>query len=169
MFDSIIKLVREISANTDPAQIALAISFAMIFGFTPTWTLHNVLVLLLVSILRVNWAAFFTTWGLFSILAFLLDPLFHTIGYNVLTMDSMKETWTAMYNTNVWHLESFNNTIAMGSLLVSLICFIPVFILSKWLIIKYRKHFVEMVKKSRVLKIVKMNKWIKPFLPEIGG
>ena len=166
MFDPIIKLLRQMSADTDPAQIALAVSFAMIFSFTPLWSLHNLLVLLLVSVLRVNWSAFIAAWGLFSIFAFVLDPLFHTIGYQVLTMESMKETWTTMYNNNLWHLENFNNTIVMGSLLVSLVCFIPVFFITKWLIIRYRKNVVEYVLKSRFLKIAKVNKWLSPFLPE---
>lgn len=166
MFDPIIKLLRQLSADTDPAQIALAVSFSLIFGFTPLWSLHNLLVLLLVSILRVNWSAFLAAWGLFSALAFALDPLFHTIGYQLLTMESMNEIWTAMYNNNLWHLAKFNNTIVMGSLLVSLVCFIPVFFISKWLIIRYRKNVVEYVLKSRLLKIAKVNKWLSPFLPE---
>jgi len=166
MFNPIIKLLRQMSSDTDPAQIALAVSFAMIFSFTPLWSLHNLLVLLLVSVLRVNWSAFLASWGLFSILAFVLDPLFHTIGYQVLTMESMKETWTMMYNNNLWHLENFNNTIAMGSLLVSLVCFIPIFFITKWLIIRYRKNVVEYVLKSHLLKIAKVNKWLSPFLPE---
>ena len=168
MFDPIIKLLKQLSAETDPAQIALAVSFAMIFGFTPLWSLHNLLVLLLVSILRVNWSAFLGAWGLFSILAFALDPLFDIVGYQVLTMESMQDTWTAMYNNNLWYLENFNNTIVMGSLLVSLVCFIPVFFLSKWLIIRYRKNMVEYVKRSRLVKIIKVNKWLAPFFPDLG-
>ena len=169
MFDPIFKLIREISANTDPAQIALAISLAMVFSFTPLWTLHNLIVLLLLFILKINWATFFAAWGLFTILAFILDPMFHDVGNYLLTMDSMTATWTSMYNTNFWHLENFNNTIALGSLTISLILFIPVFIFSKWLIIRYRKHIVEYVQKSRILKIAKANKWLSPFLPELGN
>jgi len=166
MFDPIFNLLKQMSADTDPAQIALAVSFALIFSFTPLWSLHNVLVLLLVSILRVNWSVFFAAWALLSLAAFVLDPLFHIVGTHILTMQSLNETWTAMYNNNFWYLFNFNNTIVMGSLVISLTLFIPVFFISKWLVIRYRNNVVDYVKKSHVLQLAKANKWLSPFLPD---
>jgi hypothetical protein len=46
----------------------------------------------------------------------------------------------------------------MGSLLVSLAAFIPVFIIIKALVLKYREHLLAWVNKTRVMKFFKASK-----------
>lgn len=169
MLDPISKLLRQMSADSDPAAIALAISFGMIIGFTPLWSLHNLLVLFLVSLIRVNWSAFLAAWGLFSAFAYLLDPLFHQFGYYLLTHSALQGLWTELYNITLWRLEHFYNTLVMGSLSLSLLAFIPNFFLSQWLILRYRSHVLAFVKRSRLLQALKANKWLSPFLPDLGN
>ena len=74
MIRAIIKLLRVLNSEAAPAQIGLALAFALIMGLTPLWSLHNLAVLLLVLVLRVNLSAFLLGTAVFSGLAYLLDP-----------------------------------------------------------------------------------------------
>lgn len=158
MLKAIAKLLKVLNSDAAPGQISAAFGFSMIAGFTPFWSLHNLIVLLLVLVLRVNLSAFLLGMALFSGLAFGLDPLFHQLGLRVLTADSLNGIWSAMYNQTLWRIERFNNTILMGSLLTSLVLFIPLVLLSNILIRKYRGHVLAWVQRSRILLAFKASK-----------
>ena len=148
------KLLQVISSETEPGQISLGFAFALIAGFTPLISLHNVLVLFLILILRVNLSAFFLGLAVFSGVAYLLDPVFHRIGLAVLTAGPLEGLWTTLYNSTPWRLEQFNNSIVMGSLIVSLLLFVPLYLVSNRLILKYREHFLAWVQKTKLAHVL---------------
>ena len=45
-----------------------------------------------------------------------------------------------MYNNSFWRLTHYNNTVLLGSLVVSLVAFVPVFLLGNFLIRNYRSR-----------------------------
>lgn len=156
MLGQITKLIKAFNSDIAPEQISLGIAFAMITGFTPLWSLHNLVVLFLVCILRVNGAAFVAGVALFAMLGYLLDPLFHQLGLYLIRLESLNALWVTMYNTTLWRIENFNNTIVMGSLVFSVLAFIPVYLGSVLIIKKYRVHIkalIEKLKLDRFLKI----------------
>lgn len=159
MIRSVYKLLRVISSETEPGQISLGFAFALIAGFTPLLSLHNLLVLFLILVLRVNLSAFFLGLAFFSGVAYLLDPLFHRIGLAVLTAGSLEGLWTALYNSTLWRLERFNNSIVMGSLIVSLLLFVPLYLASNRLILKYREHLLAWVQKTRLIHILNIMRY----------
>ncbi|MEJ2097582.1 MAG: TIGR03546 family protein [Deltaproteobacteria bacterium] len=150
MIDLIARIVKVLNSETEPSQISLAVCFAMIIGFTPLMSLHNVIILLLVCVLRVNLSAFIVTWGIFSGLAYLLDPLFHKIGLSVLSAKSLQPLWTSFYNTIWLRLGNFNNTVVMGSLIFSLVLFVPVLLGLNFSIRTYRSRVLDWLKKTRI-------------------
>ena len=158
MLRMIAKLFRVLNSETEPGQISLAFCFAMILGLTPLISLHNLLVLLIVLLIRVNLSAFILGWAFFSGLAYLLDPLFHWIGLNVLTASVLKGIWTTFYNVTLFRLEKFNNSIVIGSLLFSLIFFIPLYLLLNLAIRRYRDHVLAWVQKPRIMPALKASK-----------
>jgi len=150
MIELIAKIVRVLNSETEPSQISLAVCFAMIIGFTPLMSPHNLIVLLLICILRVNLSAFIVTWGIFSGLAYLLDPIFHGIGLAVLSAESLQPLWTGFYN-NIWlRLSNFNNTLVMGSLIFSLVLFVPLLLGLNFGIRTYRSRVLDWLKKTRI-------------------
>jgi uncharacterized protein (TIGR03546 family) len=159
MLTIIARIFKILNSETEPFQISLALCLAMIAGLTPLWTLHNLVVLLLVLVLRVNLTTFLVAWLGFSGIAYLLDPLFHVIGLHLLTYDAMQGVWTLLYNSFVWRLSNFNNSIVMGSLVVALALFLPVFILTRRVIDKYREHILAWVMKSHIVKAIKASKF----------
>jgi uncharacterized protein (TIGR03546 family) len=158
MLKATAKLLKVLHSDAAPGQISLAFGFSMIAGLTPFWSLHNLIVLFLVLMLRVNLSAFLLGLVFFSGLAFGLDPLFHYLGYRVLTAEFLNGLWTAMYNQTLWRIERFNNSILMGSLLTSLTLFVPLLLLSNVLIRRYRQHFLAWVQRSRIMQAFKASK-----------
>ncbi len=163
MIQIIAKLIKVLNSETEPAQISLAVCLAMIIGFTPLWSLHNAFVLFLALVIRVNLSTFIIAWGVLSGIAYLMDPLFHAIGLSVLTADFLRSFWTALYN-NIWfRLDGINNSITMGSLLVSFLLFVPVLLILNLAIRKYRTHILTWVEKTRVVQVLRASKFFQAY------
>ena len=163
MLQAIAKLFKVLNSESEPGQISMAFCFSMIAGFTPFWSLHNILVLLLVLIIRVNLSTFFLGLVFFTGVAYLLDPLFHRIGLAILTSDPLKGLWTVLYSSAIWRIERFNNSVLMGSLFISLVLLIPVYIFMNTMIRQYRVHILEWVRKSRVMKAFTASKLYRAY------
>ena len=158
MIDAVARLLKVLNSETDPGQISLALCLSMVAGFTPVLAPHNLVVLLLVLVLRVNLSAFGLGWVFFSAVAYILDPLFHRIGLALLTAPALTGVWTGFYNTAWFRLDRLNNTIVMGSLFFSLALFIPGYIVFNQLIRRYREHILSWVRKTRLMQAFKATK-----------
>ena len=158
MIKLLAKLLRVLNSETDPGQISLGLCFAMIVGLTPLLSVHNLFVVLLVFVLRVNLSAFLLGLALFTGIAYLLDPLFHLLGFAILTAPSLADLWTSLYQSVWWRLGHFNNSIVMGSLVFSVALFVPVLLLSNLLIRRYRQHVMVWVQRSRIMQMFKASK-----------
>ena len=171
MIGRIAKIVKVLNSETAPGQISLAVCFAMLLGFTPLFSLHNLLVLFLVLILRVNLSAVILGWIFFSGLAYLLDPLFHRIGLALLSAGALENLWTAFYNTTLLRLAHFNNTIVMGSLVVSLILFVPLYLSANGLIRKYREYFLSWLRETKIMHALQATRFYDAYqrLSDWGG
>ena len=163
MIKMIAKFLKVLNSETEPGQISLAFCLSMILGLTPLMSLHNLVVILLVLLARVNLSACILGWVFFSGIAYILDPLFNLIGLAVLTSQGLEGLWTSLYNITLFRLAKFNNSIVMGSLIFSLICFIPLYFLFNQIIRKYRVHVLEWVQKTRLMKAFKANKIYKAY------
>ena len=163
MIKMIAKLFKVLNSETEPGQISLAFCLAMILGLTPLMSLHNLVVILLMLLVRVNLSACILGWIFFSGIAYILDPLFNLIGLAVLTSKGLEGLWTSLYNITLFRLAKFNNSIVMGSFLFSLIFFIPLYLLFNQIIRKYRVYVLEWVQKTRLMKAFKANKLYKTY------
>jgi uncharacterized protein (TIGR03546 family) len=153
------KLIRILRSAASPAQIAGGFILGMIIGLTPLWNLHNLIVFILIVILNVNIGMALFSFALFSGFAYLLDPLFHDLGFFLLVdQNSLNNFWTNLYNVPVVALSNFNNTVVMGSIIFSLILLIPVYFASKKGVIWYRENIDTRMQKWKIVKIVKGSK-----------
>jgi len=69
MLYTLAKVLNVLNSEADPSQISLAVALALVAGLTPLMSLHNLVVLLLVLVLRVNLSAFLLGLAIFSGLA----------------------------------------------------------------------------------------------------
>jgi uncharacterized protein (TIGR03546 family) len=149
------KLLKALSSEASPWQLAFGIMLGMILGLTPIWRLHNVLILFVVLFLRVNLTTFLVSLTLFSGIAYLLDPMMINVGESLLTHPDLQASWTSLYNTNLGQLSQFFHTLTLGSLVISLI-FAPVLLLlSKFLIVQYRERFMVWTNKLKLVQFLK--------------
>jgi uncharacterized protein (TIGR03546 family) len=163
------KFLKVLNSNAEPLEISLGFCLAMIAGLTPLMSLHNLVVLFAILILRVNLSAFLLGLGLFSGIAYALDPLFHRIGLAVLTAPSLVNLWTSLYNSTLWRLEHFNNSIVMGSLLTALALFVPFVLLCNMLVRRYRAHVLQWVMKSRFMQMMSASSFYRLYQSVSGG
>ena len=163
MIQQIIGLIRIIHSETDPRQISLGFALGMIPGLTPLTSLHNLLVLLAILFFRVNIGAAMLSWGVFKILAYALDPLFHRIGLFLLTgVAFLQGLWTTLYNAPLVPYTRFNNSIVMGSLVFSLLAFYPVYWGGRFMVVKYRETWMERFNRLRIVQVFRASdlyKW----------
>lgn len=156
MIRLLFKLITLIHSDRDPRQICLGLSLGMILGLTPLLSVHNLAVLLAILLFRVNISAAILSWAFFSLIAFMIDPLFHYIGLTMLTeADSLRGFWTMLYNAPIIPYTRFNNSIVMGSVIVSLLGFYPLYRLCLFMVIRYRETFMERFNQWKIVKIIK--------------
>ena len=90
------------------------------------------------------------------------------MGLAILTAGALKPLWTSLYNITLFRLENFNNSIVMGSLIFSLILFVPMYFLFNLLIAKYRNHLLRWVEKSRLMKFFMASKLYRLYKTATG-
>lgn len=151
MLRLIANLLKVLNSESAPAQISLALTFGMIVGITPFWSLHNLVILFLVCILRVNLSAFLAGLAVFSGVAYLLDPLMENVGVELLTGPSLQGFWTSLYNSTGWRLTRFNNTLTLGSFVCAVSAAIPFFFISQVIIKQYRLRLLAWVNRLKVV------------------
>lgn len=153
------KLLKALASEASPNQIAGGFILGMIIGLTPIMSVHNLLIVLLIIVLKVNIGMAILAFMVFSGVAYLADPLFHSFGIWLLELESMQETYITLYNNEFWAITKFYNTVVIGSLSISILLCIPAFPLSKIGVVQYRKHIHEKVMKTKVMKALKGTKF----------
>lgn len=155
----VLKFMKILNRDASPEQIAGGIALGAIAGITPFASLHNLLVLFLVIVIRVNISSAFLGLALFSAIGYLLDPLSNAIGYALLVRaDFLRPFWTLLYNTPVVPWTSFNNTLTLGSLVLATALFAPLYFALVWAVVKYREKLMASVAKWRIVTILKGSK-----------
>ncbi|QQD21020.1 TIGR03546 family protein [Venatoribacter cucullus] len=161
MLSMLAKLLKALNSEAQPGQIALALALALIVALTPTFSLHNLLILLLALVLRTNLSAFFVGFAGFSAIAWLADPYLAGLGETLLTHPALQETWTALYQNDFWRMTAFNHTLVLGGLAAGLVAFVPVLLLSRWLVVQYRERLLAWVNRFRVAQLLKGSKFYR--------
>lgn len=159
MLKLLAKLLKALNSEASPAQISFGFVLGLIVGLTPLWSLHNVVVVFLLLVLRINVSAFLVSWAVFSAVAYLADPLTESVGEALLTSQGLQAFWTTLYNSDFWRLTHFNNTLTLGSLVTALVLSLPLFFTAKGLIIKYREHVLAWVQRLKVVQLIKASKF----------
>lgn len=156
MLRQIIKVLKALNSNEAPWQISLGIVFGSILGLTPLFSLHNLDILFLALVINVNISMMIVSCVAFSLIAYILDPMFHKLGYSVLTSPGLEEFWTQFFSCPIFLMANLNNTIVMGSLIFALAAAVPLFFLFNVLVVKYRDVYNTFIGKFPVLRFLKV-------------
>lgn len=153
------KLLNILNSDARPIQIALAIALAMVAGLNSLFSLIGLVTLMVLFLLRANLSTYFALTAVFALISIAIAPVLSAIGESVLTMQSMQPMFTGLYNQDWFRLFGFNNTLVMGSALVSILLFIPTLIAGKVLVVKYREALMAFVNKFKVVQTLKASKF----------
>ena len=155
------KIIKALGSNSSPNQLAFGFALGMILGLTPFWNIHNLIVIFILAIINVNISTALLGLLVFGLIAPLFDGLFHSFGLIILNAGPLQGLFTAMYENNFFIMTRYNNTIVMGSLILSLIIFIPVFFGFKAFAKYYQEKLHPKVEKWKITKILKGSKIYK--------
>ncbi len=156
MIRQIIKVFSALNSNAKPWQLSLGVSFGAIIGLTPTVSLHNLALLFLAFIINMNIGIMFLSFIVFSGFAYLLDPVFHDLGYTLLKSDSLLGVWESVFSCPIALVANLNNSIVMGSLVVSVVLAVPLFFIFNIFIEKYRDKLQVYMEKFPIFKSMKI-------------
>ena len=162
-------LVKTLHSDGTPAQIAFGVALGAALGLTPIMNAHNLIVLLLLCVLNVSFAAGLFAWALFVPVGFLLDPLFDRLGHWLLVgQPALRPLWASWDNVPGLALTNFNNTVVLGSVAGWLLLFVPIVVASRYGVIRYRATLGARVQNSRFYKTLQASRlynvysWFRP-------
>ena len=161
LLKQIFGFLKLLNSDTGSVSISAGVAAGFILGMAPMLSLQGLLIFTLILFFRIQIGAAFISAFFFAFIAYVFDPIFHTLGEAILTAPSMVDTWTALFNMPLIPLTRFNNTIVMGAGIVSILLSPFVFILSKILVNKYRVVVVERIKETKLWKAIKATSLFK--------
>ncbi|MBO4758610.1 MAG: TIGR03546 family protein [Spirochaetaceae bacterium] len=152
MLKYFIKMLKALNANSHPGELAHAFAFGLLLGFLPKTSALWYIIFIISLFLRINKGFFFISIILGSLLAPLFDPLFDNIGYFVLTLPQLASLFRSWLDIPFVAFTRFNNSIVAGSLVFSIIAYIPFYILARLFVSLWRKTLQPLLVKNPIVK-----------------
>ncbi|KYG61947.1 TIGR03546 family protein [Bdellovibrio bacteriovorus] len=164
LLKQIFNFLKLLNSDTGTNQLAVGLSLGLILGFSPVLSIQTLIVFFLIFIFRVQIGAAFISAFFFKFVAFLFDYPAHLLGKAVLETEGLRPLFTTMYNMPFVPMTRFNNSIVMGSMIVSLLLLPFAFVGFKIMIIKYRATVVARFKNTKFWKAFAATKFYNWYL-----
>lgn len=159
MLTILVKIFKALNSEQSPRQLAIAASLAVIVGLTPLFSLHNIIIFLLVLWFRVNLTIFLVLWPLFSLFGMMLAPVAENLGLKILQTSALVPLWEAFYNTLPGRWSNFYYSGVIGSLVIAIGIALIIYPVSKNMVILYRDKWFEKFEQYQVVKMLKASKF----------
>ena len=161
-------IIKTLHSEGTPGQVGAGIAIGSVLGLTPLMNVHNLIIFSLVVLLNVSFGGAMLGWALFVPLGFILDPIFHAVGMELLHAPSLRPLWTSLTNTPLVPYTNFNNTVVLGSFVGWVVLAVPIFFAARFGVARYRATIGEKVRRSRFYKAVTASQvynWYRMFRP----
>lgn len=155
MLKAIAKLLGAISSNTRPGAIAHAVSCGVLLGFMPKDNLLWYILFIFILFMNIQRGAYALSILLGAALTVFLDPLFDSVGYSILTIESVKPYYASLLDIPFVAFTKFNNTVVMGSFVCGVAAYIPLYVLARLFVWAWRKYLAEKVRKLKIDAVLK--------------
>ena len=156
---SFIQILR---SGQTPRQIAGGFALGAIIGLMPFFTLQGLCLWFVILVLDVNLSDALLAVTLFSLVAYIFDPLFHALGFLLLVDSSfLHGLWTTLYNAPIAPLTRFNNTIVLGSFIAGFLLFLPAYLGMRRFVLAYRTHLHARVERLKVYRVISQSGLVK--------
>jgi uncharacterized protein (TIGR03546 family) len=151
--------IKLLNSDTGTVSLAAGMTCGFILGMTPSLSLHSLIIFLVLFFFRIQIGAALVTAFFFKFVAFILDPAFHAVGSKVLELSSLQGFYTSLYNMPLIPFTRFNNSIVMGSAVITFVLSPFIFIMSRIFILKYRATVVARFKETKLWKAIEATKF----------
>ena len=158
------KLLKQLNSGQTPGQISGGVVIGTFVGLVPFNWLYSLTVGSLLYFLNVNGGMGFIAIFLVGFVAFLIDPIAHSIGsFLLMDVGFLKPLWTLIYNVPILPFAKLNNTVTLGSIVVAAIVAFPIYIIVKKLVTKYRTVVMVRIQNLRIMKVLSASKFASIF------
>ena len=140
MIKYVTSFFRAINANAHPGDIAHAVTLGLFLAILPKNNLTFTFLFFLSIFIRINKGAFFIAFILFGFVTPFMDVLINNIGFWAVQLLFLRPIFIALENIPFVALFKLSNTMVLGGIIWGLILYIPVYILTRIIIAKYRKY-----------------------------
>jgi uncharacterized protein (TIGR03546 family) len=160
----IAKIFAALNGEISPRQLAAGFALGAWIGLIPFGLLPTIL-LLLAFLINVNLTMVFLAAAVFKLIGFAFDPVANQLGFALLVKAAaLKPFWTQLYNTPVVPYTRFNNTIVLGSFVAGLVLLIPIYLLARLGVERYRTRYREKFRDSKLMKAITASTFYKYYV-----
>jgi len=152
MSDFFIKLFKAFNSSQTPWQMSLALAMGMAMGLTPYSGIQTIVLIFAAFIINIHIGLFLVSSTLFAGVAYLADPYFEQLGFLLLNSEFLKEFFTSLYNSGLFRLTYFNNTLVLGSNVIAFMLLLPMFFILNKLVYVYRDKIAAKLQQYRILR-----------------
>ena len=154
MIKQLQKMFKALNSNKAPGELAHAFALGMLLAFVPKGNLLWLILFAVSFFLRINRATMLLSIILGSVFVPLLDGVFDSTGYAVLTNENLVPFFTALSEIPFAVFTRFNNSVVMGSLVWGIILYIPFLAAGFMFVKKWRTTLAPLFRKSRLCRIL---------------
>jgi uncharacterized protein (TIGR03546 family) len=154
-------LFKLLNSENGENQVAAGVALGFVLGMSPIFSLQALLIFILILVFRIQFGAAMIASFFFAFMAYLFDPLFHQVGKIILTLPALQQVFTQLYNLPLIPFTRFNNTIVMGGGIVGFVFALPVFLVSRKLILTYQSRVLQKLKETKIWKAFQLTSFYK--------
>lgn len=140
MIKYVTSFFRAINANSHPGDIAHAVALGIFLAILPKNNLTFTFLFFLSIFIRINKGAFFISFILFGFISPFMDILINNIGFWAVQLNFLRPLFIILENIPFVALFKLSNTMVLGGIIWGLILYIPIYILTRIIVAKYRKY-----------------------------
>ncbi len=155
MFKYFIRTLKQLTSNSDPGAIACGFSLGILLGFIPKDNLLWAILFIFIFFMRINRVVLSLCIALGALISPLLDPLFDIIGCYLLTLPFMQNGMLKLLEIPFVSFTKINNSVVFGSLVCSIVLYVPLYFLGRLIIFLWRKYLAQGIRKFKVIKVLK--------------
>ena len=163
MIGLISKLFHKLNASAHPGEIAHAFSCGLILGLMPKDNLLWYVIFVFILFLRIDIVTYAIMILLGTLVSPVFDGLFDVLGNAVLNLPALSGLFGTLYDIPFVAFTKFNNSIVMGSLIVGIVLYLPLYLLGRLFVSFWRGKLLPKIRKSREGKPVKPSKSNKKY------
>jgi uncharacterized protein (TIGR03546 family) len=163
------RILTVLELNISPAEVAGGVCLAMFLGFIPLNGPMALLLFLFFFLFKINRFSTVITLPFFKLLyvagvSVWADRLG---GYLLLNADFLTGFWRYITNLPVLALLDLNNTLVAGGLALSMMLFVPVYILSRFTYVKFIENNLKKMQESKFVKRFAGNPFVKKLIKDM--